>query len=163
MDTLKQKILGIIEKNSRIDMKELAVLLGTGVEEILNAMQEMEDDGIICGYRTMIDWNKTDVDTVTAFIEVKLQPQRGDGFDRIASHIYRWPEVTSVYLMSGGFDLAVTIQGKSLNEVAMFVAQKLAPMEGVTATATHFVLKKYKDHGVEFVSADDTDHRNVIV
>lgn len=159
----KIKLLKILEENPRLTVAQLAQMAGIDLGDAEKTIAECEQNHTILGYRTMIDWNKTDVDTVTAFIEVKLQPQRGDGFDRIASHIYRWPEVTSVYLMSGGFDLAVTIQGKSLNEVAMFVAQKLAPMEGVTATATHFVLKKYKDHGVEFVSADDTDHRNVIV
>ncbi|MBR3691833.1 MAG: Lrp/AsnC family transcriptional regulator [Clostridia bacterium] len=159
----KIKLLKILEENPRLTVAQLAQMAGIDLGDAEKTIAECEQNHTILGYRTMIDWNKTDVDTVTAFIEVKLQPQRGDGFDRIASHIYRWPEVTSVHLMSGGFDLAVTIQGKSLNEVAMFVAQKLAPMEGVTATATHFVLKKYKDHGVEFVSADDTDHRNVIV
>lgn len=159
----KIKLLKLLEENPRLTVAQLAQMAGIDLGDAEKTIAECEQNHTILGYRTMIDWNKTDVDTVTAFIEVKLQPQRGDGFDRIASHIYRWPEVTSVYLMSGGFDLAVTIQGKSLNEVAMFVAQKLAPMEGVTATATHFVLKKYKDHGVEFVSADDTDHRNVIV
>ena len=156
-------LLKLLEENPRLTVAQLAQMADIPLTEAEATIHECEQNHTILGYRTMIDWDKTDLEAVTAFIEVKLQPQRGEGFDRIASHIYRWPEVTSVYLMSGGFDLAVTIQGKSLKEVAMFVATKLAPMEGVTATATHFVLKKYKDQGVEFVSAGETDHRNVIV
>ena len=161
MDTLKQKILGIIEKNSRIDMKELAVLLGTGVEEILNAMQEMEDDGIICGYHTMIDWDKTDIDKVTALIEVRVTPQRGKGFDDIAERIYKYPEVNSVYLISGGYDLLVTLEGKSLKEVSRFVSSKLSTLDTVISTATHFILKKYKDHGT-IMSRKHEDQREII-
>ena len=117
MDTLKQKILTIIEKNSRIDMKELAVLLGTGEIEIINAMQEMQDDGIICGYHTMIDWEKTGIERVTALIEVRVTPQRGKGFDDIAERIYKYPEVDCTYLISGGYDLMVILEGKTLKEV----------------------------------------------
>lgn len=159
----KIKLLKALEENPRLSVAQLAALADIPQEEAGKTIAECEQNHTILGYRTMIDWAKTDLDAVTAFIEVKLMPQRGEGFDRIASHIWRYPEVTSVYLMSGGFDLAVTIQGRSLNEVAMFVAQKLAPMEGVTATATHFVLKKYKDQGVAYVSAEETDHRNIIV
>ena len=157
------KLLKLLEENPRLTVNQLAEMAGLPIETAEGIIGECEQNHTIVGYRTIIDWEKTDLETVTAFIEVKLLPQRGEGFDRIASHIYRYPEVTSVYLMSGGFDLAVTIEGKSLKEVAMFVAEKLAPMDGITATATHFVLKKYKDHGVEFVSSDATDHRNIII
>ena len=147
MDTLKQKILGMIEKNSRINMRELAVLLGTGEEQVLNAMQEMEEEGIICGYHTMIDWEKTGIERVTALIEVRVTPQRGKGFDDIAERIYKYPEVNSVYLISGGYDLLVSLEGKSLKEVSNFVSDKLSTLDTVLSTATHFILKKYKDHG----------------
>ena len=150
MDTLKQKILTIIEKNSRIDMKELAVLLGTGEIEIINAMQEMQDEGIICGYHTMIDWDKVAEEKVTALIEIKVTPQRGQGFDKIAERIYNFEEVSAVYLMAGAFDFTVILQGKTLKEVSMFVSNKLAVMETVVSTSTNFVLKKFKDHGIIF-------------
>lgn len=156
------RLLKVLEENPRLSLAQLAELAGLELSETEAIIGACEKNHTILAYRTMIDWEKTDLETVTAFIEVKLLPQRGEGFDRIASHIWRYPEVTSVYLMSGGFDLAVTIEGKSLQEVAMFVAQKLAPMEGVTATSTHFVLKKYKDHGVEFATAGETDPRSVI-
>ena len=148
MDTLKQKILTIIEKNSRIDMKELSVLLGTGEIEVLNAMQEMQDEGIICGYHTMIDWEKTGIERVTALIEVRVTPQRGKGFDDIAERIYKYPEVDCTYLISGGYDLMVMLKARTLKQLALFVAEKLSTIEGVMSTATHFVLKKYKNEGV---------------
>ena len=161
MDTLKQKILTIIEKNSRIDMKELAVLLGTGEIEIINAMQEMQDDGIICGYHTMIDWEKTSIEKVTALIEVRITPTRGQGFDNLAERIYKYPEVNSVYLISGGYDLLVTLEGKSINEVSIFVSSKLSTLDTVISTATHFILKKYKDHGT-IMTRKQEDQREII-
>ena len=107
----------------------------------------MEKEGIICGYHTMIDWEKTSVEKVTALIEVRVTPQRGQGFDNIAERIYKYPEVNSVYLISGGYDLLVTLDGKSLKEVSAFVSDKLSALDTVLSTATHFILKKYKDHG----------------
>jgi DNA-binding Lrp family transcriptional regulator len=143
----REEILNIIEKNSRIDVHELSVLLGA--EEILvaNELRSLEEEGIICGYHTMVDWSKTSIEKVNALIEVKVTPQRGLGFDSIAERIYKYPEVTSVYLMSGGFDLMVIIEGKTLQEVAGFVSNKLSTLDTVLSTATHFILKKYKDHG----------------
>ena len=123
------------------------------VEVYTEQVQALEEAGIICGYHTMIDWDKTDRESVNALIEVKITPQRDRGFDKIAEKIYNYPEVQSVYLMSGGFDLALIIEGRTMKEVAYFVARKLAPVEFVTSTATHFVLKTYKDKGV--VYADD--------
>ena len=120
-----------------------------GVEEIdvVNELQALEDEGIICGYHTMIDWEKTSIEKVSALIEVRVTPQRGQGFDNIAERIYKYPEVTSVYLISGGYDLLVTLEGKTLREVAQFVSDKLSPLESVLSTKTNFILKKYKDHG----------------
>lgn len=147
MNALDERILTVIEKNSRIDIKELAILLGTEEIEIANALKKMEEDGVICGYHTMIDWDKTDIEKVTALIEVSVTPQRGKGFDDIAERIYKYPEVESVYLMAGAYDLMVILEGKSLKEVSGFVTNKLSTLDTVTSTATHFILKKYKDHG----------------
>ena len=144
---IRDQILTIIEKNSRIDVHELAVLLGTEEVDIANEIQALETEGIICGYHAMIDWSKTSTEKVMALIEVRVTPQRGLGFDSIAERIYKYPEVTSVYLMSGGFDLMVILEGKSLQEVAGFVTNKLSTLDTVLSTATHFILKKYKDHG----------------
>ena len=144
---IRDQILTIIEKTSRIDVHELAVLLGTEEIDIANEIQALETEGIICGYHTMIDWSKTSTEKVMALIEVRVTPQRGLGFDSIAERIYKYPEVTSVYLMSGGFDLMVILEGKSLQEVAGFVTNKLSTLDTVLSTATHFILKKYKDHG----------------
>ena len=144
---IRDQILTIIEKNSKIDVHELAVLLGTEEVDIANEIQALETEGIICGYHTMIDWSKTSTEKVMALIEVRVTPQRGLGFDSIAERIYKYPEVTSVYLMSGGFDLMVILEGKSLQEVAGFVTNKLSTLDTVLSTATHFILKKYKDHG----------------
>ncbi len=144
---MREKILAIIEKNSRIDLKDLAALLGESEAAVANEIAEMEKENIICGYHTMINWDNTGDEKVIALIEVKVTPQRGMGFDKIAERIYQYSEVTSVYLMSGGFDFTVIIEGKTMREVAQFVSEKLSPMDSVLSTATHFVLKKYKDHG----------------
>ena len=144
---MREQILAIIEKNSRISVKELAVMLGAEKIDVANEVKAMEEEGIICGYHTMIDWEKTDIEKVTALIEVRITPQRGQGFDKLAERIYKYPEVNSVYLISGGYDLLVSLEGKSLKQVSSFVSDKLSTLDGVLSTATHFVLKKYKDHG----------------
>jgi DNA-binding Lrp family transcriptional regulator len=146
-DHMREQVLAIIEKNSRINIKELAVILGVEEIDIANELKAMEEEGIICGYHTMIDWEKTSIEKVTALIEVRITPQRGQGYDKIAERIYKYPEVNSVYLISGGYDLLVTLEGKSLKSVSTFVSDKLSTLEGVLSTATHFILKKYKDHG----------------
>ena len=145
---MREQILAIIEKNSRIDIKELAVILGAEEIDVANELKAMEEEGIICGYHTMIDWEKTSIEKVTALIEVRITPQRGKGYDNIAERIYKYPDVNSVYLISGGYDLLVTVDGKTLKSVSSFVNEKLATIEGVLSTATHFILKKYKDHGM---------------
>ena len=144
---MREELLALIEKNSRIDLGELAVLLGAGEAEVVSELSALEQEGIICGYHTMIDWEKTSREKVSALIEVRVTPQRGQGFDNIAERIYKYPEVTSVYLISGGYDLLVTLEGKSLKEISGFVSDKLSTLESVLSTATHFILKKYKDHG----------------
>ncbi|MCR4897256.1 MAG: Lrp/AsnC family transcriptional regulator [Lachnospiraceae bacterium] len=157
----REELLRIIERNSRIDLKDLAVLLGTQEIDIVNELQALEDEGIICGYHTMINWEKTSVDKVTALIEVRVTPQRGQGFDNIAERIYKYPEVQSVYLISGGYDLLVTLEGKSLREVSSFVTDKLSTLDTVLSTATHFILKKYKDHGT-ILGPQAEDEREIV-
>ena len=162
MEALKEKILSIIEKNSRMDTKELAVVLGTEEKDVIQAMAEMEADNIICGYHTMINWEKTGIEKVTALIEVRVAPQRGHGFDNLAERIYRYPEVNTVYLMSGGYDLMVILEGKTLREVANFVSSKLSTLDTVLGTTTHFILKKYKDHGTIMNDAQKDDLREIV-
>lgn len=144
---MREKILTFIEKNSRIDLKELAVVLGVDEAVVVNELEEMEKEHIICGYHTLIDWDKVGIEKVTALIEVRVTPQRGMGFDKVAERIYNYPEVNSIYLISGGFDFMVTIEGKTLREVSQFVSEKLSPLDSILSTKTNFILKKYKDHG----------------
>ncbi len=144
---MREQLLQIIEKNSRIDIAELAVILGAEEIDIANELKKMEEEGIICGYHTLIDWEKTTIEKVSALIEVRVTPQRGQGFDSIAERIYKYPEVNAVYLISGGYDLLVSLEGKSLKDVSGFVSDKLSTLDSVLSTATHFILKKYKDHG----------------
>ncbi len=144
---MREKILAVLEKNSRIDLGELASILGESEANIANEMAEMERDNVICGYHTLINWEKTGNEKMVALIEVKVTPQRGMGFDKIAERIYQYSEVESIYLMSGAYDFMVMLEGKTMREVAQFVSEKLSPMDSVLSTATHFVLKKYKDHG----------------
>jgi DNA-binding Lrp family transcriptional regulator len=143
-----ENLLNLIEKDATLTEKELALMLSKEEGEIKEIIRGLEKDGVILGYQAVIDWDKTDRESVSALIEVKVMPQRDDGFDKIAEKIQNYPEIKGLYLMSGGFDFTVLIEGKTMKEVAYFVARKLAPIEFVTATATHFVLKKYKDKGV---------------
>ncbi len=161
-ENLREELLTIIEKNSRIDLKELAVLVGVTEIDVVNALEEMKAEGIICGYHTLINWEKTSIEKVTALIEVRVTPQRGQGFDRIAERIYKYPEVRSVYLISGRYDLMVMLEGKSLREVSSFVSDKLSTLDTVLSTATHFILKKYKDHGTILNDKED-DEREMIM
>lgn len=156
------ELLEILEKNSRFTAEEIALMLNKSADEIRRAIKKLEDDSIIAGYNTLINWDKTDKESVSALIEVKVTPQRGEGFDKVAERIYRYPEVKACYLMSGGFDLTVIIEGRTMKEVAMFVAEKLALVESVVGTATHFVLKKYKDKGVIF-EKKRKDNREAVV
>ena len=158
---MREELLSIIERNSRIDLKELAVILGVEEIDVVNELSALEKEGIICGYHTLIDWDKTSLDKVTALIEVRVTPQRGQGFDKIAERIYKYPEVRTVYLISGGYDLLVTLEEKSLKEISNFVSDKLSTLESVLSTATHFILKRYKDHGT-ILDKKHEDEREVI-
>jgi len=157
---MREELLLIIEKNSRIDLKELAVILGVEEIDVVNELAAMEAEGIICGYHTLINWEKTSLEKVNALIEVRVTPQRGQGFDSIAERIYKYSEVHAVYLISGGYDLLVTLEGKSLKEISSFVSDKLSTLDSVLSTATHFILKKYKDHGT--ILAEEEDEREMI-
>lgn len=157
---MREELLSIIEKNSRIDLKELAVILGVEEVDVVNELAAMEAEGIICGYHTLINWEKTSLEKVNALIEVRVTPQRGQGFDSIAERIYKYSEVHAVYLISGGYDLLVTLEGKSLKEISSFVSDKLSTLDSVLSTATHFILKKYKDHGT--ILAEEEDEREMI-
>ena len=150
-EALRLEILRDIEKNSRVDLGELAVRLGVEEVDVANEMAEMEKERIICGYHTLIDWDRAGMEMVTALIEVRVTPQRDRGFDRIAERIYNYPEVYAVYLISGSYDLLITLEGKTLKEVSRFVSERLSPIDEVLSTATHFILKKYKDHGTIMV------------
>ena len=144
---MREQILRMLEKNSRIDLKDLAIMLGVDEVAVANEVAQMEKENIICGYHTMINWENTSQEQVIALIEVKVTPQRGMGFDKLAERIYLYDEVETVYLMSGGYDFTVILNGKTLREVSQFVSDKLSTLDSVLSTSTHFVLKKYKEHG----------------
>jgi len=156
------EILEMIENNSALSTEQLSRILCVPEDKLRDQIKEYEKNNVIVGYTAIINWEKVNREKVLAFIEVKVTPQRGEGFDKVAERIFRYPEVNSCYLMSGGFDLAVIIEGVTMKEVALFVAQKLAPMDSVMSTATHFVLKKYKDKGMIF-EEDKKDDREAIV
>jgi len=158
-----EEILKLLEKNSRLTEEQIAVMLGKSVEEVRDAIRKAEAENVILGYNTIIDWEKTGKEKVIALIEVKVTPQRGEGFDKVAERIYRFPQVKACYLMSGGFDLTVIVEGKTMKEVALFVAEKLAPIESVVSTATHFILKKYKDEGIVFEKKPEDDREAVVL
>ena len=159
---VKEKLLTMLERDARLTPAQLADMSQIDLAEVEEILREFEKNNTILGYKTVIDWDKTDREQVTALIEVKITPQRGMGFDQIARQIYSHHQVESVYLMSGGFDLTVIISGRTMRDVARFVSEQLAPMENVLSTGTHFILKKYKEQGVTF-NPDDTDDREVMI
>lgn len=161
MGSIKNDVLEILSHNSRITPKEIAVMLDTDEQEVRDIISKLEQNNTIVKYNTLINWDKTDRECVTALIEVKVTPQRDQGFDSIAEKIYHFPEVRSVYLMSGTYDLCVMVEGKTMKDVAFFVAQKLSVLDEVQGTATHFVLKAYKIDGV-ILEEDEKDGREVI-
>lgn len=158
---MREAILRVLEKNAKINLHDLAIMLDIDEVTLANEISKMEQEKIICGYHTLIDWDKTTDEKVTALIEVKVTPQRGLGFDKIAERIYKFDCVTAVYLMSGAFDFTILIEGSSLKEVSRFVSEKLSPLESILSTATHFVLKKYKDH--KTILADESKDERMLV
>ncbi len=160
---MKNTILKLIESNSHLTPEDIAKQTGYEVADVCAAIAEMEADRVICGYNTIIDWDKIGDEKVNALIEVKAIPQRGFGFDKLANRIARFDEVDSVYLISGGYDFMVQIKGRSMKEVSQFVFDKLSTLENVNSTATHFVLKKFKDHGMMMEKKSDNRRENVIL
>ena len=157
------ELLRLLEKDCTLTRAQMAVMLGRTEDEIDRAVAALEKQGVILRYKAVIDWEKAGVETATALIDVKVAPQDGEGFDRVASRIYQFEEVESLYLMSGGYDLSVLITGRTMKEVAFFVAERLAPLESVTGTATHFLLKKYKDGGTIFETLPPQQERILMV
>ena len=157
-----KKLLQLLEDDCTLSHGQLASMTGMTEAEVAAAIAEYEKNRLILGYKAIVDWDRTDRETVTALMEVSVTPQRGEGFDRVAERTYQYDEVESVYLMSGSFDLTVIISGRTLKEVALFVGEKLAPLEDVTGTATHFILKKYKEKHLVFEKQEVQEERFVL-
>lgn len=157
-----EEILKVLEEDGRLTEEQVALMCNKEIGDIKKMIEEYERDGVILGYQAIIDWDKTDREYVSALIEVKITPKRDRGFDQVAERIYKYPEVKSLYLMSGSFDLALIIEGRTMKEVAYFVARKLAPLEDVMSTATHFVLRKYKDKGIVYGPAVTDERGNCL-
>ena len=159
MDQRSNKLLKLLEKDCTLTPAQLAAMCDTTEEDIALRVQSLKDEGVILGYKALINWEKTAIEAVEALIEVKITPQRDKGFDRIAERIYQYEEVESCYLMSGGYDVTVIITGRTLREVALFVSEKLSTIDGETSTATHFILKKYKQQNVVFEQREEQRER----
>lgn len=155
------KLLKLLSKYARYDISELAVMLGIEENEVKKEIEEMQKSGLICGYKAVIDWEKLDTGAVSAIIELKVSPQADHGFEEIAKRVMMYNEVESVYLMSGGYDLCVTVRGKSFQQVAMFVAKELSTIDAVNATATHFILRRYKELDVVLCEGDYDDRGSI--
>ncbi|MBM6870429.1 Lrp/AsnC family transcriptional regulator [Pseudoflavonifractor phocaeensis] len=158
-----KKLLQLLEEDCTLTTAQLASMSGMSEEQVKDAIRAYEEDKVVLGYKAIVDWDRTDRESVTALIEVKVTPQRNEGFDRVAERIYQYDEVESVYLMSGAFDLTVIISGRTLKEVAQFVGQRLATLEGVTGTATHFILKKYKEKHLIFEKREEQEREWIFV
>ncbi len=156
---MEKAILELLEHDAKMTAEQIALALGVDEAEVSDKIKMLEEKDVIAGYKTFVDWDKVGGDGVTALIEIKVIPQQGKGFERIAERMSQYDEVDSVYLMSGAYDIAVTVNGKSLREVACFVSEKIAPLEYVTSTATHFVLKKFKDKGVIYKNTEMNQER----
>ncbi|OEF98509.1 Lrp/AsnC family transcriptional regulator [Desulfuribacillus alkaliarsenatis] len=161
MTELQLKVLQLLKENSKITAKEIASMLDQEVEAIEQLIQDMEADGTIVKYTAIVNWEKVASEQVIAMIDVKVAPKRGQGFDALAERIYRFPEVQSVYLMSGSYDLSVVVEGNNLKQLAEFVSARLSPLEDVVSTTTHFILKKYKENGV-ILNDKEKDQRLVV-
>ncbi len=159
----REEILYLLEQNAKLTHNEIAVMTGQSVEEVEALINELEEQDVILGYGALVNWEKTTAAPVTALIEVNVTPQRDRGFDAIAQRIYRYPEVKSCYLMSGGYDLMVILEDTNLKDVAMYVSEKIAPLDSVISTRTHFVLRKYKMNGTEFTKKDEDDREAIIL
>lgn len=159
---MERKILKILEKDARVNIEDISDMLDIPEETVAKIIDKLLAEKIICGFNTSINWENTSREFVTALIEVKVSPQSGLGYDKIAKRIYEFDEVKSVYLMSGVFDLTVIVEGKNIKDVSFFVSDKLSTLDEVLGVSTHFVLKKYKDHGVIFEKNTDKDERMIV-
>jgi DNA-binding Lrp family transcriptional regulator len=158
--TMNIKLLKLLSKNARYSVQDLAVMTGMDEEAVKQEMAQMEKDGLIRGYKAVVDWERMDSSTVSAIIELKVTPKAGLGFEEVAQRVMKYPEVESVYLMSGGYDLSVVVKGKTFQEVALFVAKELSTIDSVLSTSTHFVLRRYKELDVELFGEDGDDRGN---
>ncbi|MCI5801032.1 MAG: Lrp/AsnC family transcriptional regulator [Oscillospiraceae bacterium] len=157
------RLLNLLEENARYTNEQLAVMLGRTEEDVAAAIEAYEKSGVIRGYKALVDWDKTGEDKIFARIEIKVTPKKDFGFEEIARTIMEFEEVQSVYLMSGGYDLALTVSGRNFKEVALFVAHRLSPLDSVNSTATHFVLKKYKERGAILVEEEKDERRMTLL
>mgnify|MGYP004598491933 CR=1 FL=1 len=158
---MNMKILKLLNKDARMKTEDIATVTGLTVDEVKAEMRTMEKEGLVRGYKAVIDWDKLDQVNVSAIIEIKVTPKAGLGFEEVAARVAKYPEVESVYLMSGGYDLNVVVKGRTFQEVAMFVAKELSTIDSVTSTATHFVLRRYKELDVE-LCGDGNDDRGAV-
>ncbi len=161
--TMEKKLLELIEHKARMTVEEIAEELNVSVNEVVSLIADLESKKVICGYDTIINWDKVTEEKCNALIEVKVTPQRGTGFDRIADRISRFDEVDSIYLMSGTYDFMVIINGRSMKEVSSFVFEKISTIDFIQSTTTHFVLKKYKDHGVQMSDKPSNKRTNIVL
>lgn len=155
MDSLDRKILKLLSVNARMDIEDIATVLDLSAGEVSGRISALERAGVICGYKSVIDWEKVDTDSVSAIIELKVTPKAGYGFEEVAARVAKYPEVESVYLMSGAYDLNVVVKGKTFHEVSNFVSRELATIDSVTSTGTQFVMRRYKEYNVELIGDED--------
>ena len=161
MDAIDRKILKLLEANARMETADIAVVTDLTVEEVEKRISALKKTGVICAYKSVIDWEKVDSDSVSAIIELKVTPKAGFGFEEVAARVAKYPEVESVYLMSGAYDLNVVVKGRTFHEVSNFVSRELAMIDSVTSTGTQFVMRRYKEYNVE-LTGDDEDGRSNI-
>lgn len=155
MDSLDRKILKLLSVNARMENDDIATVLDLSASEVAGRIAALEKSGVICGYKSVIDWERVDTDSVSAIIELKVTPKAGYGFEEVAARVAKYPEVESVYLMSGAYDLNVVVKGKTFHEVSNFVSRELATIDSVTSTGTQFVMRRYKEYNVELIGDED--------
>ncbi len=160
---MNMKLLKLLNKDARYSVEDLAVMLGISEEDVASEIDQMEKNGVICGYKPLIDWEKVDESFISAVIEIKVIPKAGLGFEEVAKRVMKYPAVETVYLMSGGYDLLVLVKGKTFKEVAMFVSKELSTIDSVTSTATHFVLRRYKEMDVDLYAGEPDDRGSYLL
>ncbi|MBQ9071465.1 MAG: Lrp/AsnC family transcriptional regulator [Clostridia bacterium] len=161
MDAIDRKILKFLEKNARMDTADIATVTDISEDEAAKRISALEKAGVICGYKSVINWEKVDTDSVSAIIELKVTPKAGFGFEEVAARVAKYPEVESVYLMSGAHDLSVVVKGRTFHEVSNFVSRELAMIDSVTSTGTQFVMRRYKEYNVELIGEESDERSNI--